>query len=100
MELHSTFNVLQKRSELPRNKEAKEFKISVSYCQQLNISQCLVTEEKDRFVVNIYNPLGQYINKYVRVPVSQECNKTFYNFRVIDSNGRYMHYILHASITL
>ncbi len=89
MELHSTFNVLQKRSELPRNKEAKEFKISVSYCQQLNISQCWVTEEKrDRFVVNIYNPLGKYIDKYIRVPVRRKHNKIFYNFRVIDFDGR------------
>jgi len=70
---------------LPRNKELGEFKFSVSYCYQLNMSQCEVTEQKGgNIVVNIYNPLGQYITKYVRVPVNQE----FYNkFRVIDSNG-------------
>jgi len=70
---------------LPRNKELREFKFSVNYCHQLNMSQCEVTERKGgNFVVNIYNPFGQYINKYVRVPVSQE----LYNkFGVIDSNG-------------
>ena len=70
---------------LPRNKELREFKFSISYCHQLNMSQCEVTERKGgNFVVNIYNSLGKYINKYVRVPVNQAFNS---NFRVIDSNG-------------
>lgn len=67
------------------SEEAKDFKFSVSYCHQLNISQCEVTEQEGRrrFVVNIYNSLGQFINKYVRVPVSSD----FDHFRVIDSDG-------------
>lgn len=83
-------NILHKnRAELPRNEEAKKLKFSVSYCSQLNISQCEVTDRTgDSFVVNVYNPLGKYINNYVRVPVGQEYNELFYNYSVIDSNGK------------
>lgn len=52
------------------------------------MSQCGEKEwEGKSFVVNIYNPLGQYINKYIRVPVTHKYKNTFYNFRVIDSAG-------------
>lgn len=78
----------RKRNELPRSREAKKDKFSVSYCHQLNVSECWLTERKgESFIVNIYNPLAKFINKYIRVPVNQEYNNTSYNFRVIDSNG-------------
>ena len=68
----------------------KESRFSVTYCHQLNISQCEVKDGNgDSFVVNIYNSLGQYINKYVRIPVSQEYKETFFTFRVMDSTGKY-----------
>ena len=76
-----------KREKLPVDDDIKESKIPVSYCQ-LNISQCDVTDKKgSRFVVNIYNPLGQYLNKYIRVPVSRDQDEMLYNIRVLDSNG-------------
>jgi len=76
---------------MPKNEEMKKYQFKVSYCHDLNISQCGVTERKgESFVVNIYNSLGQYITKYIRVPVTQESDAIFYNFRVIDLNGRYI----------
>ena len=39
------------------------------YTCQLNMSQCEVTEQNDRFVVNVYNSLARNGTKYVRVPV-------------------------------
>jgi len=77
---------------MPKNdEEMKKYQFKVSYCQELNISKCEVTDRKgESFVVNVYNSLGQYIDKYIRVPVTQKNNGIFYNFRVIDSNGRYI----------
>lgn len=38
---------------------------------------------ENRFIVNVYNSLGKFINKYLRIPVSPDFDK----FRVIDSDG-------------
>lgn len=76
------------RAELPRNVEANKFPFSLTYCHQLNMSVCGVKDHAAQsFIVNIFNPLGQYIDKYIRVPVTQGYNKIFYNFKVIDSKG-------------
>lgn len=40
------------------------------FCPLLNITECAVTEKSDQFVVNIYNPLGREVSKWVRIPVS------------------------------
>ena len=39
------------------------------FCHLLNISQCHVTEESDKFVVSIYNPLPREISRPIRLPV-------------------------------
>ena len=53
------------------------------------MSQCEATDKKDdRFVVNIYNPLGQYIDKYIKVPVTRDPEELVYKFKVIDSSGK------------
>ena len=39
------------------------------FCHLLNISQCQVTEENDRFLVNVYNPLSREISRPIRLPV-------------------------------
>ncbi len=84
----SNFEIRAEFSRKPENEKGKKFPFSVSYCHELNISQCWVSEQKGQsFVINIYNSLGQYIDKYIRVPVTYEHKKSFYNFRVIDSNG-------------
>lgn len=38
-------------------------------CDNLNISSCHVTENNDKFLVTLYNPLAQSTSQYVRVPV-------------------------------
>jgi len=92
----SIFNVaILKRSELPRNEKLKDYNLTARYCYQLNMSQCDATGwQGDRFVVNIYNPLGKHISKYIRVPVSQEYYGIFYNFRVIGSDGIFLFIII------
>ena len=83
------FEIRAEFSRKPENEKGKKFPFSVSYCHELNISQCWVSEQKGQsFVINIYNSLGQYIDKYIRVPVNHKHEKMFYNFRVIDSNGK------------
>lgn len=57
----------------------------VSYCQ-LNMSQCEVTEQNSRFVVNVYNSLTRHVDKYVRVPVPSETG----SYQVLDPDGESM----------
>lgn len=54
------------RNELPS--ETAKVKPTVSFCQ-LNMSQCDVTENNSRFVVNVYNGLARHLDKYIRLPV-------------------------------
>lgn len=56
----------------------------MSYCQ-LNVSQCEITEQNTRFVVNVYNGLSRSVDRYVRFPVSDVVS----SYRVIDSNGKF-----------
>lgn len=42
----------------------------MTFCLQLNVSQCQVTENEDRFVVTAYNPRSQKVSSYVRLPVT------------------------------
>ena len=66
--------------------------LQVSFCQ-LNMSQCNVTENADRFIINVYNPIPRTVDKYVRIPVSINGMQAFYGFEVLDSNGYYNIYI-------
>ena len=68
---------------MPRNSKVD---LQVSFCQ-LNMSQCNVTENADRFIVNVYNPIPRTVDKYVRVPVNINGMLAFYGFEVLDSNG-------------
>ena len=54
------------RTFLPKT---SKYDLEVSFCQ-LNMSQCNVTENADRFIVNVYNPVPRTVDKYVRVPVN------------------------------
>lgn len=58
-------------SEIPRV-EGSDPKISFDYanCADLNISSCFITEDSEKFVVTLYNPLAHSTFQYVRVPVS------------------------------
>ena len=65
------------RKELPK---ANETFSQLSYCS-LNMSQCDVTEKSEKFIVNVYNSIASFTNKYVRVPVT---NRTY---QVMDPAG-------------
>ena len=39
------------------------------FCHLLNVSQCHVTEDNDKFMVHIYNPLPREISRPIRLPV-------------------------------
>lgn len=41
-----------------------------TYCNNLNISICSVTESSEKFSVNVYNPLARPVNWPVRLPVN------------------------------
>ncbi|XP_032794592.1 lysosomal alpha-mannosidase [Daphnia magna] len=53
----------------------------VKYCQ-LNVSQCDVSENSNRFIVNIYNSLASNVDKYVRIPVANGAS-----YQVLDPDG-------------
>lgn len=47
-----------------------EFKFNT--CLNLNISQCDVTENSEKFMVTVYNPLGHSTDQFIRFPVNGE----------------------------
>lgn len=74
------------REQLPKsNSSLKDF-INVSYCH-FNVSQCDVTENSKRVIINVYNSLAKYINKFVRVPVLKKI------YRLFDPSGLVIIYI-------
>jgi len=42
---------------------------SQTNCPLLNISQCIITESNDKFIVSVYNPLSRSQNPFLRIPV-------------------------------
>ncbi|KAM0728650.1 Lysosomal alpha-mannosidase [Formica fusca] len=50
------------------NKSEPSYKIFT--CLELNISSCAFFEEKDKFVVIVYNPMSRSVDTYVRLPVT------------------------------
>lgn len=55
----------------------------ITYCK-LNLSQCETTEQNNRFVVNVYNSLTRNIDKYVRIPITNQEAA----FQVLDPLGK------------
>jgi len=43
--------------------------LTQTYCPALNVSQCLVSEVAESFIVSVYNPLSWSVNPYIRIPV-------------------------------
>ena len=68
--LHAGFlaceNVITKATE---NEFGSVLDEKFQFCHFLNISQCHVTEDSDKFVVHIYNPLAREISRPIRLPV-------------------------------
>ncbi|XP_005189989.1 lysosomal alpha-mannosidase isoform X2 [Musca domestica] len=67
----SVLNVLVE-GDSPRPKRygaPRPFKFEFKTCSLLNISSCDVSEQSERFVLTLYNPLGHTTDEYVRLPV-------------------------------
>lgn len=67
VECHKTM-ASQFKKELPLNGEELP---DITFCKLLNTSACDVTENSNRFVVNVYNSLAKSTNRYIRLPVVQ-----------------------------
>lgn len=52
------------------------------FCDTLNMTECRITENSDRFVVTIYNPIGRSVSQWIRFPVD------FANYSVTDVDGK------------
>ena len=55
---------------------------SEDFCDELNITECSVTETNDKIAVTLYNPIARSVSHYVRVPVVAG------NYLVFDSTGK------------
>ncbi|KAL6029892.1 hypothetical protein STEG23_036788 [Scotinomys teguina] len=58
------------------------YKQNFSFCRELNVSICPVSQNSEHFQVTIYNPLGRKVHQMVRLPVSEGI------FNVKDPNGK------------
>ncbi|XP_052582965.1 lysosomal alpha-mannosidase-like isoform X2 [Peromyscus californicus insignis] len=58
------------------------YKQNFSFCHELNISICPVSQNSEQFQVTVYNPLGRKVHQMVRLPVSEGI------FFVKDPNGK------------
>ena len=52
------------------------------FCPLLNITQCEFTENSEKFVVNVYNPLARPMVKFVRLPITSP------GYQVQDPQGK------------
>merc|ERR1719295_2313401 len=43
--------------------------LTQTHCPALNVSQCLVSEVAESFIVSVYNPLSWSVSPYIRIPV-------------------------------
>jgi len=43
--------------------------------------ECSVSEEHDKFIVIVYNPIGRKVSNYIRLPVQS------YNYQVYNDEG-------------
>lgn len=52
--------------------EFNDSKFEFHSCLNLNISQCIITENNNNFIITLYNPLAHSTFQYVRVPVMDD----------------------------
>ncbi|XP_055848477.1 lysosomal alpha-mannosidase isoform X1 [Episyrphus balteatus] len=48
----------------------RDYKFEFKSCDLLNISSCDISEQSNRFILTLYNPLSHSTFEYIRVPVS------------------------------
>lgn len=56
----------------------------MTHCMLTNITQCEISEKSEKFVVTLYNPLGQSVNQYARLPVKEDLTKSY---KIYDPEG-------------
>lgn len=56
----------------------ENFTFDYASCADLNISSCSISENNDKFMVTLYNPLAHSTFRYVRVPVTDG------NYEILD----------------
>lgn len=57
-------------NQLSNEETNPNLKINYKSCLGLNVSSCSVSEDSDKFIVTLYNPLAHSKFEYVRVPVA------------------------------
>ena len=75
---HESLMVKKKHDDA--NKPESEPK--AQFCPLLNITQCEFTENSEKFVVNVYNPLARPMVKFVRLPITSP------GYQVQDPQGK------------
>lgn len=69
---HSVIEEAYKALMMPVVSPETQRTLSMTYCPDLNISQCIVTESSDKFLVTVYNPLSRPVSHWLRLPVTQD----------------------------
>jgi len=58
----------------------------VEFCKKLNVSECQLTEEENKFVVHLYNPVAHQVQYLVRLPVKHLRNED--DILLLNSRGQ------------
>ncbi|XP_055376537.1 lysosomal alpha-mannosidase-like isoform X1 [Condylostylus longicornis] len=73
---NKNFNSISKKDDDDDDDDTKkedpipeDIKFEFENCLLLNISQCDISENRERFIITIYNPLAHANDEYIRVPV-------------------------------
>lgn len=77
--IRETLNQLSNPEEISNEGLKFEYKS----CASLNISSCDVSENSEKFMVTIYNPLAHSTNQYVRIPIADNEYEILNNENVV-----------------
>lgn len=61
-------------------------KFEFKSCASLNISSCDISENSEKFMITIYNPLAHSTNQYIRIPISDSEYEVLDNENVVLSS--------------
>lgn len=80
---HEVLNhlTIRKKSNTKSPMQDLRFHFDFDNCHNLNISSCEVSENATNFMVTIYNPLAQLVQRHIRIPVPSA------NYEVKDHAG-------------
>ena len=58
----------------------------VEFCRKLNVSECKLTEEENKFVIHLYNPMAHSFQHPVRLPIKDLNNEN--SLLLLNSKGQ------------